>query len=95
LVRHARSVFRSADTDPIDTVVEKAGRAYAEAIWMTGRSDMLLWIVVGVVAVAVLAFAFWPRGRGVVDGEVRRSRRRSQGEVQTYSNPSGRSFGPY
>ena len=56
---------------------------------------MLLWIVVGVVAVAVLAFAFWPRGRGVVDGEVRRSRRRSQGEVQTYSNPSGRSFGPY
>jgi hypothetical protein len=57
---------------------------------------MLLWIGVAVVAVALVAFAFWPHRRGVVDGEVRRSRRRSQGEVQTYSNPSGSNFsGPF
>jgi hypothetical protein len=54
---------------------------------------MLLWIVVAVVAVALLAFAFWPRRRGVVDGDVRRSRRRNQGQVQSYSNPTGSHFG--
>ena len=54
---------------------------------------MLLWIVVGVVAVFVLAFAFWPRRRGVVDGEVRRARRTSRGKAQGYSNPNGPNIG--
>jgi hypothetical protein len=47
------------------------------------------WIVVAVVALALAVYAFWPRKRGIVDGEVRRSRRRTQGEVQSYSNPNG------
>ena len=53
---------------------------------------MLLWIVVAVVALAVLAFAFWPRQRGVVDGEVAKGRRDSRGKAEQYNNRSGPNF---
>ena len=54
---------------------------------------MLIWIVVALVAVALAAYAFWPRKRGVVDGALRGSRRRDQGQAEPYSNPSGPNFG--
>ena len=56
---------------------------------------MLLWIGVAVVAVALVAFAFWPHRRGVVDGEVRSARRTSRGKAEGYSNPSGPNGGPF
>ncbi|WP_395655909.1 hypothetical protein [Nocardioides sp.] len=49
---------------------------------------MVVWIIVGVVVVALAVFAFWPRKRGIVDGEVRQSRRRDQGVVEPYDNPN-------
>ena len=48
---------------------------------------MLLWIVIGAAVVALAAFAFWPRRKGIVDGDVRRSRRRDQGHAEPYDNP--------
>ena len=39
------------------------------------------WILAAVVVLALAVYAFWPRNRGIVDGEVRRSRRRDQGRA--------------
>ena len=54
---------------------------------------MLFWIVVGVVAVVLVAYAFWPRGRGIVDGDVSSSRRRDRGRAEQFDNRSGPNFG--
>ncbi|MDF1603098.1 hypothetical protein [Nocardioides sp. YIM 152315] len=54
---------------------------------------MLLWIIIGIAALAVAGWAFWPRRRGVVDGEVRRSRLADKGSAENYNNPSGPNFG--
>ena len=48
---------------------------------------MVVWIVIAVVVIALAVFAFWPRRRGIVDGEVRSSRRLDQGRVENYDNP--------
>ena len=53
---------------------------------------MLIWIVLAVVAVAVAAYALWPRSRGVVDGEIRQSRLRDKGRAENYNNKSGPNF---
>ena len=53
---------------------------------------MLVWIIVGVVVLAVAGWAFWPRRRGVADAEVRGLKRRSQGDVENFNNPSGPNF---
>ena len=47
---------------------------------------MLIWIVVGVVVVAVGVWAFWPRRRGVAEGEVWDSRAKTIGKVGNYRN---------
>lgn len=51
---------------------------------------MIVWIVVGIAVVAVGLWAFWPRRRGIVDGQVQSVRSRTQGDVENYDN----SFGP-
>lgn len=48
---------------------------------------MVVWVVIAVVVVALATFAFWPRRRGVVDGEVRAQRRLDQGKAENYDNP--------
>jgi hypothetical protein len=48
---------------------------------------MVVWIVVGVVVLALAVFAFWPRKRGIVDGSVRSARRLDQGRAENYDNP--------
>ena len=50
---------------------------------------MIWWIVVGVIVLALVAFAFWPRRRGVVDSEVRSLRRGAHAKGQNHSNPTG------
>ncbi|HEY0948847.1 hypothetical protein [Nocardioides sp.] len=52
----------------------------------------MVWIVIGVAALAAAAWAFWPRRRGIVDGDVRGLKRRGQGKVENYNNPSGPNF---
>jgi len=52
---------------------------------------MLLWILIGVAAVALAVYAFWPRRRGVSDKAALDARRRDQGDVENYDNPG---FGP-
>ena len=49
---------------------------------------MVVWILIGVAVAALAVFAFWPRRKGVVDGEVRQSRRRDQGLAEPYDNPN-------
>ena len=47
---------------------------------------MVVWIVVGVVVLALAAWAFYPRRRGVVDGEVKLSRKKLQGRTGYYNS---------
>jgi hypothetical protein len=47
----------------------------------------MVWIIAGVVVLALAGFAFWPRRRGVVDSEVRQERRRDQGRIVPYDHP--------
>lgn len=54
---------------------------------------MLLWIVIGAVVLAIAGWAFWPGRRGIADGEICNLKRRSQGDVENYDNPSGPNFG--
>ena len=56
---------------------------------------MLLWIIIGIVVVAAGVWAFWPRRRGVVDGDVRRSRRTTQGKVGNYDSGTGFGGSPF
>lgn len=44
-------------------------------------------VVIAVVVVALIGYAFWPRKRGVADGEAGRSHAIMQGRVQPYSPP--------
>ncbi|MDI6908854.1 hypothetical protein [Nocardioides sp.] len=56
----------------------------------------MVWIIVGIVVIVVVAaavWAFWPSRSGIVDGDVRGLKRRSQGDVENYNNPSGPNFG--
>ena len=57
---------------------------------------MVVWIVIGVVVLAIGGWAFWPHRRGVADGDVRRSQLLDQGKGENYNNPSGPNFsGPF
>ena len=47
----------------------------------------MLWIIIGVVVVALAVFAFWPRARGISDRSVLDHRRRDQGQSENYDNP--------
>jgi hypothetical protein len=42
---------------------------------------MVVWIIVGVVVLALAVFAFWPRKRAIT----RDAQNRTEGEVQNYS----------
>ncbi len=53
----------------------------------------MAWIIIGVVLLTATGWAFWPRRRGIVDGDVRKLKRRSQGGTENYNNPSGPNFG--
>lgn len=53
----------------------------------------MVWIIAGIVVLAAASWAFWPRRRGIVDGDVRKLERRSQGGTENYNNPSGPNFG--
>lgn len=50
---------------------------------------MVVWIIVGIAVVALAAFAFWPREKGIRDATVRSAQRRTQGEVEHGDNPFG------
>lgn len=54
---------------------------------------MLVWIIVGVVAVGLALFAFWPRSRGIADGELGRKRSRTEDQVRRFQN-RGTNLGP-
>jgi hypothetical protein len=56
---------------------------------------MLFWIVVAVVVTGLVVYAFWPRRRGVVDGDALRSRRRDHGKGEQYNDRSGPNFGGF
>lgn len=53
---------------------------------------MWIWIVIAAVVITLAVFAFWPRRRGIADGEVRQSRLRDKGNAENYNNPSGPNF---
>ncbi|MEP9365526.1 hypothetical protein ABLE68_21340 [Nocardioides sp. CN2-186] len=48
---------------------------------------MVIWIVVGVVVLALAGWAFFPRRRGVMDGEIERSQRTLEGRAGIYDRP--------
>lgn len=52
----------------------------------------MLWIVVGVVVLAIAAWAFWPRVGGVDDGNARRKIAISQGRGTAEGRPTGGNF---
>lgn len=54
---------------------------------------MLIWILVGVAVVALGVFAFWPRSRGIADGELGRRRSRTEDSVRRFQN-RGNNLGP-
>ena len=57
---------------------------------------MFWWIVVAVVVVGLVVYAFWPRRRGVSDRDAVGGLRQAQGKAEPYSNPSGPNFnGPF
>ncbi|WP_395655908.1 hypothetical protein [Nocardioides sp.] len=53
---------------------------------------MIVWIIVGVVVVALAVFAFWPRRRGVQDAAVREGKGSAAARGQNESNRSGPQF---
>lgn len=58
----------------------------------------MLWIVVGIVVLAIAAWAFWPRAGGLNDGDVRRKIAIRQGRAtaegrSTDGNSMGGGFG--
>lgn len=40
---------------------------------------MVIWIVVGLLGVALLVWAFWPRRRGIADEQLRKAGWRQEG----------------
>lgn len=57
---------------------------------------MLLWTIIGIAALILAGWAFWPRRRGLADAGVDRARRTVQGRGESYNNPSGPNFsGPF
>ena len=49
-------------------------------------SHIMAWIIIGVVLLTATGWAFWPRRRGIVDGDVRGLKRRSQSDVENFNN---------
>ena len=45
---------------------------------------MVVWIIVGIAVLGLAVYAFWPHKRGIVDGDVRRSRHRDEGTAELY-----------
>ncbi|MEP9365524.1 hypothetical protein ABLE68_21330 [Nocardioides sp. CN2-186] len=47
---------------------------------------VVVWIVIGVVVLALAAWAFFPHRRGVVDSELKLSQKKMQGRTGMYDN---------
>lgn len=55
--------------------------------------EMWVWILVGVAVLALGVFAFWPRRRGITDGDLGRKRSRTEDQVRRFQN-RGNNLGP-
>lgn len=50
---------------------------------------IIVWIVVGVVVLALAGWAFFPHRRGVIDSEVKLSQKKDEGRTGYYTGGGG------
>lgn len=55
---------------------------------------MWLYLIIAVAVLALAAFAFWPRKRGIVDADVRSARRTTHGSIEERYNTNAPQFPP-